>query len=41
MVDLQLAFSDLHFQPQQHLVFNINNASISLRFWRQLLYWFL
>ncbi|XP_062445168.1 phospholipid transfer protein isoform X2 [Rhea pennata] len=38
--DLQLPFSDLHFQPQQHLVFNINNASISLRFRRQLLYWF-
>lgn len=41
VMDLQLALSDLHFQPQQHLVFNINNASISLRFRRQLLYWFL
>lgn len=41
VTDLQLAFSDLNFQPQQHLVFNINNASISLRFRRQLLYWFL
>ncbi|NXS69214.1 PLTP protein, partial [Pandion haliaetus] len=40
VMDLQLAFSDLHFQPQQHLVFNIKNASISLRFRRQLLYWF-
>ncbi|NWI70012.1 PLTP protein, partial [Todus mexicanus] len=40
VTDLQLALSDLHFQPQQHLVFNINNASISLRFRRQLLYWF-
>uniref|UniRef100_A0A8D0FUK2 Phospholipid transfer protein n=1 Tax=Strix occidentalis caurina TaxID=311401 RepID=A0A8D0FUK2_STROC len=40
VMDLQLAFSDLHFQPQQHLVFNISNASISLRFRRQLLYWF-
>nr|XP_025974777.1 phospholipid transfer protein isoform X1 [Dromaius novaehollandiae] len=40
VLDLQLPFSDLHFQPQQHLVFNINNASISLRFRRQLLYWF-
>ncbi|XP_041334692.1 phospholipid transfer protein isoform X1 [Pyrgilauda ruficollis] len=40
VTDLQLAFSDLSFQPQQHLVFNINNASISLRFRRQLLYWF-
>lgn len=41
MTDLQLALSDLHFQPQQHLAFDINNASISLRFRRQLLYWFL
>ncbi|NXO00433.1 PLTP protein, partial [Rhinopomastus cyanomelas] len=40
VMDLQLAMSDLHFQPQKHLVFNINNASISLRFRRQLLYWF-
>ncbi|NXE83132.1 PLTP protein, partial [Cochlearius cochlearius] len=40
VMDLQLALSDLYFQPQQHLVFNINNASISLRFRRQLLYWF-
>uniref|UniRef100_A0A8C3MS14 Phospholipid transfer protein n=1 Tax=Geospiza parvula TaxID=87175 RepID=A0A8C3MS14_GEOPR len=40
VTDLQLAFSDLNFQPQQHLVFNISNASISLRFRRQLLYWF-
>uniref|UniRef100_A0A8B9S5K3 Phospholipid transfer protein n=1 Tax=Apteryx owenii TaxID=8824 RepID=A0A8B9S5K3_APTOW len=40
VLDLQLPFSNLHFQPQQHLVFNINNASISLRFRRQLLYWF-
>lgn len=41
VMDLQLPFSNLHFQPQQHLAFNINNASISLRFRRQLLYWFL
>lgn len=41
VTDLQLALSDLHFQPQQHLAFDINNASISLRFRRQLLYWFL
>ncbi|PKK23829.1 phospholipid transfer protein, partial [Columba livia] len=40
VMDLQLALSDLHFQPQQHLAFDINNASISLRFRRQLLYWF-
>ncbi|XP_054835462.1 phospholipid transfer protein [Eublepharis macularius] len=37
---LQLTHSDLRFQPQQHLVFDISNASISLRFRRQLLYWF-
>uniref|UniRef100_A0A7M4ELH3 Phospholipid transfer protein n=1 Tax=Crocodylus porosus TaxID=8502 RepID=A0A7M4ELH3_CROPO len=37
---LHLALSDLHFQPQQHIAFSINNASISLRFRRQLLYWF-
>ncbi|KAI6074061.1 Phospholipid transfer protein [Aix galericulata] len=40
VVDLQLPFSDLRFQPRQHLAFDINNASISLRFRRQLLYWF-
>lgn len=37
---LQLALSDLLFQPQQHLAFDISNGSISLRFRRQLLYWF-
>ncbi|XP_053103775.1 phospholipid transfer protein isoform X1 [Hemicordylus capensis] len=40
VTQLQLALSDLHFQPRRHLVFSINNASISLRFRRQLLYWF-
>ncbi|XP_039354872.1 phospholipid transfer protein isoform X1 [Mauremys reevesii] len=40
VTDLQLALSNLHFQPPQHLAFNINNASISLRFRRQILYWF-
>uniref|UniRef100_A0A8C0J937 Phospholipid transfer protein n=1 Tax=Chelonoidis abingdonii TaxID=106734 RepID=A0A8C0J937_CHEAB len=40
VMDLQLALSNLHFQPPQHLAFNINNASISLRFRRQILYWF-
>ncbi|NWX94366.1 PLTP protein, partial [Nothoprocta pentlandii] len=40
VLDLHLPFSDLHFQPRQHLSFNIINASISLRFRRQLLYWF-
>lgn len=40
VLSLQLAHSNLHFQPPQHLVFSINNASISLRFRRQLLYWF-
>ncbi|EMP28287.1 Phospholipid transfer protein [Chelonia mydas] len=37
VTDLQLALSNLHFQPPQHLAFNINNASISLRFRGQLL----
>lgn len=41
VLDLQLPFSELRFQPRQHLAFDINNASISLRFRRQLLYWFL
>ncbi|XP_068556210.1 phospholipid transfer protein [Anas acuta] len=40
VLDLQLPFSELRFQPRQHLAFDINNASISLRFRRQLLYWF-
>ncbi|XP_053250767.1 phospholipid transfer protein isoform X3 [Podarcis raffonei] len=37
---LHLSASDLRFEPKQHLAFNINNGSISLRFRRQLLYWF-
>ncbi|XP_063152864.1 phospholipid transfer protein isoform X2 [Candoia aspera] len=37
---LQLNFSELHFQPSQHLAFRINNGSISVHFQRQLLYWF-
>ncbi|XP_029469506.1 phospholipid transfer protein [Rhinatrema bivittatum] len=37
---LQLSLSNLHFQPLQDLVFDINNASISLSFQRKLLYWF-
>ncbi|XP_063003556.1 phospholipid transfer protein [Elgaria multicarinata webbii] len=40
VTDLQLPFSDLYFEPKQHLAFDIRNASISLRFRRQLLYWF-
>ncbi|XP_067410023.1 phospholipid transfer protein [Emydura macquarii macquarii] len=40
VTELDLALSSLHFQPQQHLAFSINNGSISLRFRRQLLYWF-
>ncbi|XP_074867488.1 phospholipid transfer protein [Carettochelys insculpta] len=40
VTDLQLALSDLRFQPPQHLAFGVSNASISLRFRRQLLYWF-
>ncbi|XP_048354734.1 phospholipid transfer protein [Sphaerodactylus townsendi] len=40
VMHLHMANSDLRFQPQQHLAFDIMNASISLRFRRQLLYWF-
>lgn len=41
VTELQLTFSELHFQPDQELVLQINNASWGLRFRRQLLYWFL
>nr|XP_056700568.1 phospholipid transfer protein [Euleptes europaea] len=37
---LQMTHSDLRFQPRQHLAFDIVNASITLRFRRQMLYWF-
>ncbi|XP_072852662.2 phospholipid transfer protein [Pogona vitticeps] len=37
---LHLASSDLRFQPKQHLAFSVQNGSITLRFRRQLLYWF-
>ncbi|XP_077192252.1 phospholipid transfer protein [Paroedura picta] len=37
---LQMVNSDLRFQPRQHLDFDISNASLSLRFRRQILYWF-
>ncbi|XP_010833341.1 PREDICTED: phospholipid transfer protein [Bison bison bison] len=40
VTELQLTFSELHFQPDQELVLQINNASWGLRFRRQLLYWF-
>ncbi|XP_051835888.1 phospholipid transfer protein [Antechinus flavipes] len=38
---LQLVQSELYFQPNHDLILYISNASISLRFRRQLLYWFL
>uniref|UniRef100_A0A8C0X7U1 Phospholipid transfer protein n=1 Tax=Castor canadensis TaxID=51338 RepID=A0A8C0X7U1_CASCN len=38
---LQLTTSELHFQPEQELMLQISNASLGLRFRRQLLYWFL
>lgn len=38
---LQLISSELHFQPDQELSLHISNASLGLRFRRQLLYWFL
>uniref|UniRef100_A0A7N5JJY0 Phospholipid transfer protein n=1 Tax=Ailuropoda melanoleuca TaxID=9646 RepID=A0A7N5JJY0_AILME len=41
VTELQLTPSELHFQPEQELVLQISNASLGLRFRRQLLYWFL
>uniref|UniRef100_A0A452VMH8 Phospholipid transfer protein n=1 Tax=Ursus maritimus TaxID=29073 RepID=A0A452VMH8_URSMA len=40
VTELQLTPSELHFQPEQELVLQISNASLGLRFRRQLLYWF-
>ncbi|XP_019492556.1 PREDICTED: phospholipid transfer protein [Hipposideros armiger] len=40
VMDLQLTSSELHFQPKQELVLQITNASLGLRFQRQLVYWF-
>uniref|UniRef100_A0A8C8WBP1 Phospholipid transfer protein n=2 Tax=Panthera TaxID=9688 RepID=A0A8C8WBP1_PANLE len=41
VTELQLTASELHFQPEQELMLQISNASLGLRFRRQLLYWFL
>ncbi|KAM5246550.1 phospholipid transfer protein isoform 1-T1 [Ctenodactylus gundi] len=41
VTELQLRTAELHFQPEQELVLQITNASLGLRFRRQLLYWFL
>uniref|UniRef100_A0A8C8Z1W9 Phospholipid transfer protein n=1 Tax=Prolemur simus TaxID=1328070 RepID=A0A8C8Z1W9_PROSS len=41
VTELQLTSSELHFQPEQELTLQITNASLGLRFRRQLLYWFL
>uniref|UniRef100_A0A8C7AR21 Phospholipid transfer protein n=1 Tax=Neovison vison TaxID=452646 RepID=A0A8C7AR21_NEOVI len=41
VTELQLTSSELHFQPEQELVLQITNASLGLRFRRQLVYWFL
>ncbi|XP_008056108.1 phospholipid transfer protein isoform X2 [Carlito syrichta] len=38
---LQLTSSELDFQPEQKLMLQITNASLGLRFRRQLLYWVL
>ncbi|KAB1262302.1 Phospholipid transfer protein [Camelus dromedarius] len=38
VTELQLTSSELHFQPEQELMLQINNASLGLRFQRQLLY---
>lgn len=40
VTELQLTGSELHFQPEQELALQITNASLGLRFRRQLLYWF-
>ncbi|KAJ8787105.1 hypothetical protein J1605_023137 [Eschrichtius robustus] len=40
VMELQLTSSELHFQPEQELMLQINNGSLGLRFRRQLLYWF-
>nr|XP_004663955.1 phospholipid transfer protein [Jaculus jaculus]XP_045011857.1 phospholipid transfer protein [Jaculus jaculus] len=40
VTELQLTSSELHFQPEQELMLQISNASLGLRFRRQLLYWF-
>ncbi|XP_004636143.1 phospholipid transfer protein [Octodon degus] len=40
VTELQLRSSELHFQPKQELILQITNASLGLRFRRQLLYWF-
>ena len=39
--ELQLTSSEVYFQPEQELLLQITNASLDLRFRRQLLYWFL
>lgn len=39
VTELQLTSSELHFQPEQDLMLQINNGSLGLRFRRQLLYW--
>ncbi|XP_006839396.1 PREDICTED: phospholipid transfer protein [Chrysochloris asiatica] len=40
VTELQLTSSELHFHPEQELILQITNASLGLRFRRQLLYWF-
>nr|XP_003467746.1 phospholipid transfer protein [Cavia porcellus]XP_005002853.1 phospholipid transfer protein [Cavia porcellus] len=39
VTELQLNSSELHFQPGQELILQITNASLGLRFRRQLAYW--
>ncbi|XP_054994686.1 phospholipid transfer protein isoform X1 [Sorex araneus] len=41
VTELRLTSSELHFQPARELLLHIANASLGLRFRRQLLYWFL
>ncbi|XP_006881801.1 PREDICTED: phospholipid transfer protein [Elephantulus edwardii] len=40
VTELQVTSSELHFYPEQQLVLQITNASLGMRFRRQLLYWF-
>ncbi|XP_023580164.1 phospholipid transfer protein isoform X5 [Trichechus manatus latirostris] len=41
VTELQMTSSELNFHPEQELILQITNASLGMRFRRQLLYWFL
>ncbi|KAM9589864.1 phospholipid transfer protein [Trichechus inunguis] len=40
VTELQMTSSELNFHPEQELILQITNASLGMRFRRQLLYWF-